>query len=388
MNTDNAPAAQPAASGRAIRRGGRFVGLPPLSLTPPAIPGNAEVWRALRRAVHQTADGWSTPALADAAAEDVSVPLHALFNAIRDVGTGQQPAVRDFPSTAPGHRLLEALRRAFLTELAALGDRVDGVAVVGALRAIETVQQALDQDCTQRFTGRLAEPDGPALVVEVAHDMRSPLASILFLVETLRNGQSGPVNSVQDRQLGLVYSAAFGLSSLASDVIELARGGERLLDTQPTAFSVVEIFNAVRDIVLPMAEEKGLEVRLTPPESDWRIGCPAALHRVLLNLTTNSLKFTTEGRVEVAGRQISRNAIEFSVTDTGRGIPPKVMESLCDPFRPGRTRGAHMFSSAGLGLSICRKLVFGMGGELRAESLPQAGARFFFTLELPAAPRL
>ena len=90
----------------------------------------------------------------------------------------------------------------------------------------------------------------------------------------------------------------------------------------------------------------------------------------------------------MTGRQISRNAIEFSVTDTGRGIPPKVLDSLCDPFRPGRKRGANVFSSAGLGLSICRKLVSGMGGELRAESGPDAGARFFFTLELPAAPRL
>ncbi len=387
MNTDNAPAAQPA-SGRSVRRGGRFVGLPPLSLTPTAIPGNAEVWRALRRAVHQTADGWGAPALADTAVEDVSAPLDTLSAAIRDAAAGQPMSLQAFPATAPGHRLLESLRRAFLSELANLGDRVEAVAVVAAMRAIETVQQALDLDCTQRFTGRLAEPDGPALVVEVAHDMRSPLASILFLVETLRNGQSGPVNSVQDRQLGLVYSAAFGLSSLASDVIELARGGERLLDTKPSAFSVVEIFNAVRDIVLPMAEEKGLEVRLVPPESDWRIGCPAALHRVLLNLTTNSLKFTTEGHVEVTGKQISRNAIEFAVTDTGRGIPGKVMESLYDAFRPGQTRGASMFSSAGLGLSICRKLVTSMGGELRANSAPGVGTRFHFTIDLPPAARL
>src|SRR5215208_2369678 len=117
-----------------------------------------------------------------------------------------------------------------------------------------------------------------------------------------------------------------------------------------------------------MAEEKGVGVRRAPPGSAWRIGCPAALHRVLLNLTTNALKFTNEGHVEVSAKQISRHAVEFSVTDTGRGIPPKVMESLCDAFRPARRRGAHVFSSAGLGLSICRKLVTSMGGELRADS--------------------
>jgi K+-sensing histidine kinase KdpD len=350
--------------------------------------GSAEVWRALRRALHQTADNWGGAGLADSAAEDVTGPLNALYNAIREAAGNEEPSLRDFPSTIAGHRLLETLRRGFLAELATMSERIDGAAIVAALGAFETVQQVLDQDCTQRFTGRLAEPDGPALVVEVAHDMRSPLASILFLVETLRNGQSGPVNSVQDRQLGLVYSAAFGLSSLASDVIELARGGERLLDAEPSAFSVVEIFNTVRDIVLPMAEEKGLSVRLAPPGSDWRIGCPAALHRVLLNLTTNALKFTSEGSVEVRGKQISRNAVEFSVSDTGRGIPPKVMDSLCDAFRPGRKRGAHIFSSAGLGLSICRKLVTSMGGELRADSAAGVGTRFHFTIDLPPAARV
>ena len=387
MNPDSAKADQ-AGPARPLRRGGRYAGLPPLSLTPSGPAGAADLWRALRRAVHQTADSWTGAALADVAPNDVTAPLDMLYNAIREAASGATPSLSGFPSTVAGHRLLAMLRREFLAELSLMKERVDGSAIVAALQAFETIQRQLDQDCTQRFTGRLAEPDGPALVVEVAHDMRSPLASILFLVETLRNGQSGPVNSVQDRQLGLVYSAAFGLSSLASDVIELARGGERLLDTQPSAFSVGEIFNGVRDIVLPMAEEKGLSVRLNPPGSDWRIGCPAALHRVLLNLTTNALKFTTEGHVEVSARQISRHAVEFSVTDTGRGIPPKVMDSLCDAFRPGRDPGAHVFSSAGLGLSICRKLVSGMGGELRAESSPETGTRMFFTLALPVAPRL
>ena len=387
MNADSVKADQPATA-RPLRRSGRYAGLPPLSLTPPAPAGSAEVWRALRRAVHQTADAWVGAASADVATDDITGPLDMLYNAIRAAAGGAAPALLGFPSTVAGHRLLAMLRRDFLAELTSMKERVEGAAIITALQAFESIQQLLDQDCTQRFTGRLAEPDGPALVVEVAHDMRSPLASILFLVETIRNGQSGPVNSVQDRQLGLVYSAAFGLSSLASDVIELARGGERLLDTQPSAFSVGEIFNGVRDIVLPMAEEKGLTVNLNPPSSDWRIGCPAALHRVLLNLTTNALKFTTEGHVDVTARQISRHAVEFSVTDTGRGIPPRVMDSLCDAFRPGRNAGAHVFSSAGLGLSICRKLVSGMGGELRAESSPEAGTRMFFTLALPVAPRL
>ena len=108
----------------------------------------------------------------------------------------------------------------------------------GCFSAIEAVAEQLEADWSQHFTDRLSAPDGLELVVEVAHDLRSPLTSILFLAETLQRGRSGPVNPVQERQLGLIYSAAFGLSSVASDVIELARGGDRLVDLDPIPFSV------------------------------------------------------------------------------------------------------------------------------------------------------
>ena len=387
MSADSAPVGQ-SAGGRPVRRGGRFVGLPPLSLTPIAPSGTADVWRALRRASHQTADSWGGAALADIASEDVTGPLNALYNAVREAASGQDPVMRGFPSTVPGHRLLEALRRGFLEELALMTDRVDGASIVTALRAFETVQQSLDRDCTQRFTGRLAEPDGPELVVEVAHDMRSPLGSILFLAERLRNAQSGPINQIQERQLGLVYSAAFGLSSLASDVIELARGGDRLVDLHTVPFSVSELMKSVRAIVQPIAEEKGLQLKFTPPQSDFRMGHPAALNRVLLNLTTNALKFTTDGSVEVTATQKGRAKIEFSVQDTGRGIPPQVMTTLFDAFRRRVKPGEYFFSSAGLGLSICRKLIEAMGGTLRVETALEQGTRFSFEIDLPQASAL
>src|SRR2546427_11103199 len=74
----------------------------------------------------------------------------------------------------------------------------------------------------------LAGPNGLELVVEMAHDLRSPLTSILFLAESLRSGQSSPISDAQRRQLGLIYSAALCLCTAANDVLELARGGDRL----------------------------------------------------------------------------------------------------------------------------------------------------------------
>jgi signal transduction histidine kinase len=80
--------------------------------------------------------------------------------------------------------------------------------------------------------------------------------------------------------------------------------------------------------------------------------------------------------------------IEFSVRDTGRGIPDEAMATLFQPFRRRVKSGDYKFSGAGLGLSICRKLVEAMGAELRVDTAPDAGTRFFFELDLPQAAQL
>ena len=100
----------------------------------------------------------------------------------------------------------------------------------------------------------LSGPHGLDLVVELAHDLRSPLTSILFLAEALQQGQGGPVTGEQARQLGLIYSAALCLCATASDVLELARGGQRLVDRAPAPFSVAEVFTGRAGKQVPVAE--------------------------------------------------------------------------------------------------------------------------------------
>jgi signal transduction histidine kinase len=236
----------------------------------------------------------------------------------------------------------------------------------------------------QDLAACLAGPNGLDLVVELAHDLRSPLTSILFLAEALQQGQGGTVTPEQSRQLGLIYSAALCLCATASDVLELARGGQRLVDRTPAPFSVAETFASVRSMVQPIAEEKGLAVRLVHPVPERRVGQARALSRVLLNLATNAVKFTDTGFVELAARPIDARRLEFSVRDTGAGIDPALLRTLYQPVRPIPTAGRHQFSSSGLGLAICRKLVTAMGTELQVETRPNWGTRFFFEVECPS----
>lgn len=350
----------------------------------PAAIGPA-LWEALREAVLATQAQWERAIQYASGAEEVTTHLAQLSTAVRQHLLGPTAESADVPKTALARRLLGLMRGALLERAQSLASPPDSGQLLRLLGAIEQVSQRLEADWSQHFTDRLSAPDGLELVVEVAHDLRSPLTSILFLAETLQRGRSGSVNPVQERQLGLIYSAAFGLSSVASDVIELARGGDRLVDLDPIPFSVTDIFESVRDIVQPIAEEKSLTVRLTTPEADFRIGHPVALSRVLLNLTTNALKFTAEGFVEVVARQTGARRIEFSVRDTGRGIPPQSMATLFEPFRRRQKANEYAFSGSGLGLSICRKLVEAMGSSMQVETEQGAGTRFYFELDLPLA---
>ena len=350
-----------------------------------AAPRSGPVWQALTRAVDALCeidddarpDGISAPVLSDS--------LFALEAALHSGIDGGDVLLADVPAFVHASRLCGTVRGRFVRELQQSGASVDGAELLRVLLGFERVDQALERDSAQRFLTNLSGMEAPKLLAEVAHDMRSPLGSILFLSERLRNGQSGPVTSLMTRQLGLVYSAALGLSGLANDVMELARGGLRLMDHPPIPFSVTDIMQQTLNIVRPMAEEKGLLLEATVPEVDARLGFPAALGRVLLNLTTNALKFTEQGSVRLTAEPLDRTRLEFSVADTGRGIPPAVMHTLFEAFRLRGKNNDYFFSSAGLGLATCHKLIAAMGSELKVDSVVDRGTRFYFQLDLPAA---
>lgn len=342
----------------------------------------------LQEAASQVAASWRNESGDAVDGAELQEVLVALARTVESQHGKALTAVDARLSSVLGQRLLELLRAETVRGWQRGTTAPDPSLLLDLLEAFERVREAIEPHWANFFSSRLSGPDGLELVVEVAHDLRSPLTSILFLAETLQRGQSGELNEVQRRQLGLIYSAALGLSSAASDLIELARGGDRLVDRDPAPLSVTEILESVRDIVRPIAEEKGLTIRLLPPTTDHRLGHRLALSRVLLNLTTNALKFTDEGSVEITTREKGLARVEFSVRDTGRGINSEALSSLYLPFRRIRGRSGYGFSGTGLGLAICRQLVQAMASDLKVETRPDWGTRFFFELDLPPASHL
>jgi signal transduction histidine kinase len=346
--------------------------------------------RILKNGVRAVLSRWGKRPRSTSTAE-ASELLTLVAGAIHQAYFSASPAVPVRPKVDPrihsslGRRLLEMLRGEIVEGWRDIG--VPDTELLPLLVAMERVRITIQPNWAQSFAQQLSGADGLALLMDVAHDLRSPLTSILVLAETLQRGQSGAVNEVQRRQLGLIYTAALGLSSVASDIIEFTQGGDQLVDQEPSAFSVTAMLESVRDIVRPIAEEKHLTVRLLAPQHDQRSGHPVALSRVLLNLTTNALKFTDEGYVEIVAQERGDDSgIEFAVRDSGRGIPAEKITTLFQPLRKESGRRGQLFSQTGLGLTICRKLCTAMKSELKVESRIGWGTRFFFELELPVVP--
>jgi signal transduction histidine kinase len=321
--------------------------------------------------------------------EEIADLLEKLQLAVQQSLCGGTPTVDQRLHSPMGRRLLELLRAGVVAGWK--DSAAPDAELLPLFSAMERVRGAIEPNWAQSFAAHLSGSDGLALLMHVAHDLRSPLTSILVLAETLQRGQSGVVNEVQRRQLGLIYSAALGLSSVASDIIEFTQGGDQLVEQEPVPFSVTEMLESVRDIVRPIAEEKHLTIRLLAPTRDQRVGHPVALSRVLLNLTTNALRFTEEGYVEIVAQEQTGagkgDAIEFAVRDSGRGIAPQRIPTLFQPLRQETGRRGHVFSQTGLGLTICRKLVAAMKAELEVESRIGWGTRFYFTVDLPEPKR-
>lgn len=360
---------------------------------PPASVGGLLVTREthplLVKAAAEVERGWAQALGDQFDPEETGAMVSWLSDAVDLAARGMLPD-RGHGATALGRFLLDRIGSVLLGLLTAESS-VDRNEALRLLGGVDAVRRAIEPEWDRYFASQMAGPDGLNLVVEVAHDIRSPLTSIRCLAETLERGQSGAVTDVQRQQLRLIYSAALGLSTMATDVIEMARRGDQLVDGSPVPFSVAETLEALADMIRPIAEEKGLTVRFQGPPGDQRLGLPIALGRVLLNLVTNGLKFTEEGGVEIVARVSAPGKVEFSVTDTGRGISEEALNTLYQPFRKsgGRAgRSGYFFSGTGLGLAMVRKLLGAMGSELHFESAAGRGTRFFFELDLPPASSL
>jgi signal transduction histidine kinase len=236
-------------------------------------------------------------------------------------------------------------------------------------------------------------------VSNVSHELRTPLTAIRMAVDNLLDGVTGEVTLTLQRYLARIKSNTDRLVRLITDLLDLSRIEAGRVELHPTAISVGDIMQEVAEGLRPMAVQKGVELAVLPPASPGAVFADRdKLQQVLINLVENAVKFTSSGgRVSVTARQGSGAAdqsvsggltpephfLEFSVEDTGQGIPPEELDAIFDKFHQVRRDGQGKAQGTGLGLAIAKSLIELHGGRIRVESEMGRGSRFVFTV--PAA---
>ena len=227
-------------------------------------------------------------------------------------------------------------------------------------------------------------------VARMSHEMRTPLNGVLGVAALLQ--QSINLDERQRQLLEVIADSGRVLLRLIDDVLDLSKMDSDTFDVVSEPFDLAAIIGECQRIIEPSAHEKGLEVRIVAPRQPVPQvkGDAVRIKQILLNLMTNSVKFTEEGHIEVdfGFRSHPRRAsIFFSVSDTGVGIENDKLDQIFRRFYQVDGGTTRKYGGAGLGLAITKKLVETMGGTIEVASQKGHGTTFRIRMMLDLADR-
>jgi len=225
---------------------------------------------------------------------------------------------------------------------------------------------------------RQTETSRKEFVSNVSHELRSPIASIRAMAETLEDGAIGDKKVAQDF-IGRILRDIQRMTVMVDDLLELSRieSGQEVIDIHPV--NLFRIANESISYVIGEINDGMPEIILNVTEEIMVMGQEEKISQVFVNLIQNASRFTRQnGLITITAKQYDNDIVEVSVSDTGMGIAPEHLAHVFERFyKVDRSRRD---GGTGLGLSIVKHLVQAQGGEVFVDSVEGEGSTFKFTL--------
>jgi len=259
-----------------------------------------------------------------------------------------------------------------LTEAIIFAEMATGIAEDAKLKAEQATKIAEDAvKSKQQFLSNMS------------HEIRTPMNAIIGFTKVILKTA---LTAKQKEYLTAIKLSGNSLIVLINDILDLAKVDAGKMSFEEIPFKMSASITTMMHLFETKVQEKNIELVKEYDNNipDTLLGDPERLHQIILNLVSNAVKFTNEGKITVSLHLLEADdekvSIEFTVTDTGIGIAADKMESVFEKFHQASSDTSRLYGGTGLGLAIVKQLVESQGGTIRVKSNINEGAAFSFTL--------